>query len=308
MSASDLFTFGEVMALFVATDTDSVVTAREYALQVVGAEANVAVAVSRLGLKSVLMSRVGRDQLGDVVIDELRNEGVDVSRITRVANSTGSMVRNGGTIQPVEISYLRTLSAASTMSPSDLMESDISQTRWVHATGISMAISSTARETVNEALRLARIAKVKISFDLNIRRKLWSEDQAREALRETVHEMDVLFGGADEYQVLWGMQSPEENLARAAEVGVKTAILTAGAGTIRVLSGGIYWEIQPPIVEAVDPVGSGDAFVGATIAGLLSGMDMRDAIVQGSQSGAKVATQIGDWAGLPRGIGGVAGD
>lgn len=304
MSTSDLYTFGEVMALFVATETDSVITSREFELQVVGAEANVAVAVSRLGLRTQFMSRVGLDQLGQVVIDELAKEGVDVSRISRVPHPTGTMVRNRGTTQPVEISYLRTMSAASTMTRSDVMEADIHATRWVHVTGITAAISASARECVRTSMDMARSTKVKLSFDLNIRRKLWSEEIAGEVLRELVQDVDVIFGGSDEYQVVWGSEIPLENLQRAASAGNRTAIMTAGAGVIRVLDEGSYWEFQPPTIIAIDPVGSGDAFVGGVISGLLSGLELHSAIVQGSQSGADVAQQIGDWAGLPRGSGG----
>jgi 2-dehydro-3-deoxygluconokinase len=304
MGAIDLYTFGEVMALFVTSDTDSVVSARQYELQVVGAEANVAVAVSRLGLRAKFMSRVGEDQLGQVVIDELAGEGVDVSAISRVAHPTGTMVRNRGTSQPVEISYLRKFSAGSTIDSRDVKQTDIEGAKWVHLTGITVAISDSAHRAVETALDMARKAKVTVSFDLNIRRKLWSEDRARIALQDLVHDLDVLFGGQDEYEVVFGASDPRENLERAAAANIPTAIMTAGAGSIRILNNGEYWEFQPPTVVAVDPVGSGDAFVGGVISGLLSGMDLKDAIKQGSRSGADVASQIGDWAGLPRGIGG----
>ncbi|MBC7464168.1 MAG: sugar kinase [Actinobacteria bacterium] len=304
MSVTDLYTFGEVMALFVASDTDSVLTGKKYELQVVGAEANVAVALARLGLRAQLMSRVGQDQLGQVVIAELAAEGVDISRISRVAAPTGTMVRNRGTTQPVEISYLRTASAATTICPSDVNPLDIHNTRWVHLTGISAAISSSSCESVLTAMNLARAGGVKLSFDLNIRRQLWSEDAARDALRGLVRNVDVLFGGSDEYAIVWQGSTPSENLIRAAGAGVRTAIMTSGAGVIRVLDEGNYWEYQPPVIVVVDPVGSGDAFVGGVISALLSGLVLKEAIVQGSLSGAAVAEQIGDWAGLPRGVGG----
>lgn len=298
---ADLFTFGEGLALFLAKDTDSVATAREFTLQVAGAEANVAVAVTRLGLSAIYQTRVGTDQLGDVVISELIKEKVDVSRIKRVDNYTGAMVRNRGTSQPVNATYLRLSSAASTMTPSDLERTDIERCRWLHVTGITAAISQSARDTVAEALKIAQTAGTKKSFDLNIRRKLWSEARAREVLLDLVQNVDVLFGGVDEYQVMWGSRDPKSNLSSAIDCGITTAIMTAGPGLIRVLNDGDYFEISPPVVATIDPVGSGDAFVGGTIAGLLSGLDMHRAIVQGSECGATVAAHIGDWVGLPYG-------
>ena len=301
---ADLFTFGEILALFLAKDTDSVPTAREFTLQAAGAEANVAIALTRLGLSAMYQTRVGKDQLGDVVIAELLSENIDVSRIMRVENYTGAMVRNQGALQPVDVTYLRSSSAASTMTPQDLMPADIEESRWLHVTGITAAISQSARDTVVEALKISRASGTRRSFDLNIRRKLWSEARAGEVLREIVHDLDLLFGGVDEYQVLWGSTDPRTNLRSAEAQGIKSAIMTAGPGLIRVLNNGEYFELSPPSVTAIDPVGSGDAFVGGTIAGLLSGLNLMEAILQGTQCGAAVAAQIGDWAGLPSGIGG----
>jgi len=306
ISVADLFTFGEIMALFLASDTDDVKSARAYDLSSAGAEANVAVAVKRLGLDVSFMSRVGKDELGDVVMLELQKENLSTQFVKRVDDYTCALIRNRGTSRAVNVTYLRKSSAGSTMCVDDVQESDIANARWVHATGITAAISLTAREAVIHALNIARANSSKISFDLNIRRKIWSEVQAREVLYEIAQNVDVLFGGEDEYQVVFGSQDPHQNLKKAIERGNKIAVMTAGPGLVRVQDGATYFEISPPVVKAVDPVGSGDAFVGGTIAGLLAGISLRDAIVQGSKSGASVASQFGDWAGLPLGVKGIS--
>jgi 2-dehydro-3-deoxygluconokinase len=74
---------------------------------------------------------------------------------------------------------------------------------------------------------------------------------------------------------------------------------------MRVLHNGERFDVMPDVVETVDPVGSGDAFVGGTIAGILGGLPLRQAILQGSKCGALVASQLGDWTGLPHGASGV---
>ena len=303
---ADLFTFGEILALFLASDTDDVKTARTYDLSAAGAEANVAVAVNRLGLSVSFMSRVGKDELGDVVISELEEEKLLTQYVKRVDEYTCALIRNRGTTRPVNVTYLRKSSAGSTMCVDDLRESDIRNSRWVHATGITAAISLSAREAVVEALAIARSHSIKTSFDLNIRRKIWSEDQARETLFNIAQNVDVLFGGEDEYEVVFGSEKPEQNLEKAIAQGNRIAVMTAGPGLVRVLDGNSYFEITPPVVKAVDPVGSGDAFVGGTIAGLLAGISLKEAIVQGSKSGASVASQFGDWAGLPFGVKGIS--
>jgi 2-dehydro-3-deoxygluconokinase len=270
-----------------------------------GAEVNVAVALARLGLKAQYFSRFGNDQLGSVMLADIEAEGVDVSLSKRVDSFTGAMVRNPGKTAPVEISYLRKGSAASTIEPSDILDSYISSTRWLHATGITCAISESGAKTVKHALEKAAQLKIKSSFDLNIRRKLWSEDAARKVLEPLARDVELLIGGEDEYQVVFGKVDPKQILAEVNKRGCKIAVMTKGDQKMRFSIGGNYEEITPPKVLAVDPVGSGDAFTGGVIAGLLSGMKAEQALEQGSICGALVASMFGDWTGIPTGVAGV---
>jgi 2-dehydro-3-deoxygluconokinase len=270
-----------------------------------GAEVNVAVAISRLGLKAQYFSRFGNDQLGSVMLADIESEGVDVSLAKRVDSFTGAMVRNPGKSAPVEISYLRKGSAASTIEPSDILDSYISSTRWLHATGITCAISESGAKTVKHALEKAAQLKIKSSFDLNIRRKLWSEDVARKVLEPLARDVELLIGGEDEYQVVFGQVEPKQILAEVNKRGCKIAVMTKGDQKMRFSIDGNYEEITPPKVVAVDPVGSGDAFTGGVIAGLLSGMSTTQALEQGSICGALVASMFGDWTGIPSGVAGV---
>ena len=270
-----------------------------------GAEVNVAVAISRLGLKSQYFSRFGNDQLGSVMLADIAAEGVDVSLAKRVNSYTGAMVRNPGKSAPVELSYLRKGSAASTIEPSDILDSYISSTRWLHATGITCAISQSGADTVKIALEKATAMNIKSSFDLNIRRKLWSEEDAKKVLAPLAKNVDLLIGGEDEYQAVFGAQEPKNILAEANKRGCKIAVMTKGDQKMRYSIDGNYAELTPPKVVAVDPVGSGDAFTGGVIAGLLSGMSAQQALEQGSICGASVASMFGDWTGIPTGVAGV---
>ena len=303
--STDLFTFGESLSVFISSDTDSVMSATKFERVTAGAEVNVAVALSRLGLKAQYFSRFGNDQLGSVMLADIKAEGVDVSLAKRVDSFTGAMVRNPGKSAPVEISYLRKGSAASTIEPSDILDSYISSTRWLHATGITCAISESGAKTVKHALEKAAQLKIKSSFDLNIRRKLWSEDAARKVLEPLARDVELLIGGEDEYQVVFGEADPKDILAEVNKRGCKTAVMTKGDQKMRFSIDGNYEEITPPKVVAVDPVGSGDAFTGGVIAGLLSGMSTTQALEQGSICGALVASMFGDWTGIPSGVAGV---
>jgi 2-dehydro-3-deoxygluconokinase len=302
---ADLFTFGEAMALFLASDTDSVLTARTFSRSTAGAEGNVAVGVSRLGLKAHFFTLMGHDELGSAVLSDFAGEGVDISGVKRVESFSSAMVRNPGTTAPVEASYLRKGAAASLMAPSDLDDQVIRSSRWLHTTGITCAISSSAAETAGAGLEKARKFGIKKSFDLNIRRKLWSEAQARKVLEPLAKEVDLLIGGEDEYCAVFGTSDPKVALEIAASRSNRLVVMTKGADQLRYWSDGVTKEVHPPKVKAIDPVGSGDAFTSGVISGLLGGLSISDAITQGTISGARVASQFGDWAGLPTGVGGV---
>jgi 2-dehydro-3-deoxygluconokinase len=300
----DLFTFGEAMALFLAQDTDNVVDAKVFRRSSAGAEGNVAVAVSRLGLDAYFLTRLGSDELGTAVLNDFIAEGVDVSGVIRVPEFTGTMIRNPGTSRIVEATYLRKGSAASTITSADIDMKLFRASRWVHATGITCAISASGAEIVKFALEKSRDMGIARSFDLNIRRKLWSEEQARGVLEPLAHDVDLLIGGEDEYAVVFGELDPRKAIALAHSRGCRIVVMTKGDQPIRYSIDGEYGEIAPPKIKAVDPVGSGDAFTGGVIAGLLSGQSPLPAIRQGSISGARVASQFGDWAGLPTGVNG----
>jgi len=287
--------------VFIASDSDSVMSAQKYERVTAGAELNVAVTLSRLGLKSQYFSRFGNDQLGSVMLADIEAEGVDISLVKRVDSFTGAMVRNSGKSQLVEISYLRKGSAASTIEPQDILDSYISSAKWLHTTGITCAISTTGAATVKYALSKAASLGIKSSFDLNIRRRLWSEADAKKVLAPLASNIELLIGGEDEYQVVFGSNEPKKILAEANKRGCRIAVMTKGDQQLRYCVDGNYEEITPPKVIALDPVGSGDAFTGGAIAGLLSGMSVNQALLQGSICGALVASMFGDWTGIPTG-------
>jgi 2-dehydro-3-deoxygluconokinase len=248
---------------------------------------------------------LGKDHLGENILAGLKNEGIQVGGIKRVDSYTPALVRNRGQDNPIDVTYLRKSSAGSTISIEDIDEKVIASSRWVHVTGISVAISESSAGAVAKAMELARKNSIPISFDINLRRKLWSEAEASKALRLLIHDVELLVGGVDEFAVVWGSSDPEENLRLASAAGVRTAIMTAGDQMMRVLHDSERFDVMPDIVPTVDPVGSGDAFVGGTIAGILGGLSLRDAIAQGSKCGALVASTLGDWTGLPKGASGV---
>ena len=302
---SDLFTFGEALAVFISSDTDSVITAKKFERVTAGAEANVAVAISRLGLKSRFFTKVGNDEIGQTILNDIASEGVDVKDCTTANSFSGSMVRNPGTTNKVEVTYLRKGSAASLISAADIKPEFITDSRWVHTTGITCAISESAANAVQTAQHIARDNNVLQSFDLNLRRKIWSESAAAKTLFPLAQKLELLIGGEDEYQVVFNESDPEKALQIANDRGCNIAVMTKGDQPLRFSINGEVKVLLPPKVKAVDPVGSGDAFTGGTIAALLAGKSALDALTQGSYCGARVASKFGDWTGIPTGKNGI---
>ena len=301
----DLYTFGETLALFMTVDSDSVVTAKNYSMTAAGTEANVAVAAHQLGLDVFFQTKLGPDELGDAVRDKFLEVGLKSDHFIRCDNYTGALVRNHGGTQPFVNTYLRRCSAGSTFSPADVDEEILANSKWLHVTGISVAISQTSKDAVIHAIEIARKNKVGISFDLNYRKKLWSEIEASTELNAIIRDIDVVSGGVDEYEIIFGSKDPEVNLATVAALGVKTVIMTAGPDEMRILHDGKRFNFTPQKVKLVDPVGSGDAFISGTISGLIGGLSIQDAIAQGSKCGAAVAATRGDWALMITGKNGV---
>ena len=185
----DLFTFGETLALFMTTDTDSVITAQNYSMTAAGTEANVAVAAHQLGLKVYFQTKLGPDELGIAVSNKFAEVGLETKHFITCENYTGALVRNHGGTQPFVNTYLRRCSAGSTFSPADLDEAALANSKWLHVTGISVAISDTSKNAVIRALEVARANKVGISFDLNYRKKLWDEEIASTTLKSIIKDL-----------------------------------------------------------------------------------------------------------------------
>jgi 2-dehydro-3-deoxygluconokinase len=302
---ADIYTLGEPLIVFLADDQDDVRTAKKYSISVAGAEVNVAVAATRLGLDVVFQTRVGVDQLGDVVLTQLTNEGVAVAHVTRNDAFTGALVRNRGISSPTNVTYLRKGSAASTMVPSDIDEATLASSKWLHVTGITAAISESAKSTLLKAIEIAKSNQVKISLDLNIRKKLWSDENARDTLAKIANEIDLIIGGVKEFELVFGSVDPELNLQSAMSKGVTLAIMTNGEGEMRICDHGNRFNFTPFFRTTMDPVGSGDAFAAGLLSGLIANLPLLDAIKQGSECGALTASQLGDWPGLPYGTKGI---
>ncbi|MFC9351668.1 sugar kinase [Arthrobacter sp. NPDC057013] len=300
-SAPYVLTFGETMALMRADQPGPLAHASTLTLGIGGSESNVAIGLQRLGVQAVWCGRVGDDSLGQLVEREIRAEGVQTRTVLDEAAPTGLMIKERRTPSAQRVNYYRTGSAGSRISPSDVDEELISSAGLLHLTGITPALSESARATIFEAIAIAKTAKVPVSFDLNYRAKLWSADEAREVYREIIPIADIVFAGDEEAAIAVGAESDPEDLAhRLAKLGPRQSIIKLGAaGAIALIDGQLYR--QPPVlVEAVDTVGAGDAFVAGYLAEFMNHASPPERLQTAAATGAFACLVPGDWEGFPR--------
>ncbi|MFK0237495.1 sugar kinase [Streptomyces vinaceus] len=296
-----LVTLGETMAVLAADRPGPLASGTPLRLGFAGAEATVAIGVSRLGHTASWIGRVGADSAGTMILDGLRGEAVDVTR-ARVddAAPTGLMLRERRTPDHTRVTYYRRGLAGARLDPGDIDPEVVARARVLHVTGITPALGDGPLAAVRRAVDLARAAGVTVSLDLNYRARLWSREEAAAELNHLVTRADVVFAGPDEASLVVPEADPATMARTLLGLGPREAVLKLGArGAVAVTHDGeAVQDIVP--VTPVDPIGAGDAFVAGYLAGLLDGAGLPDRLLLAATCGAFAVAAPGDWEGLPR--------
>ena len=291
----DVVTAGETMVLGVPPRPGRLRHATGLELKIGGAESNLAIALSRLGLSAGWASYLGDDEMGQLVLDRVRAEGVDTSRVSRVKDyPTGLYIREQvGT--EVRVYYYRRGSAASTMPPEAFDQDYLTGATFLHLTGITPALSEECRAF---ALWAAREAGARVSFDVNYRSKLWETGRAREFVEEILPDLYLLFVGDEEARALWGRD--DEGLVRElARKGPEEVVLKrGGAGSLALVENEVL-DLPSFSVAEVDPVGAGDAFAAGYLAGHVWDLPAKERLRVANAMGAMSVATLGDYEGLP---------
>ncbi|MFE8698430.1 sugar kinase [Cytobacillus sp. FJAT-53684] len=297
----DVVTIGESMILFTPDTKGPMRYKSKYLATIAGAESNVAIGLSKLGHKVGWVSRLGNDEFGKKILAFLRGEGVDVSQvILDPVNQTGLYFKEMISSNDVRVHYYRRNSAASLMKPTDLNESYLAKAKYLHISGITPALNDTCYETILKAIDIAKRNGVKVVFDPNLRRKLWSEEKAKKVLLEITERSDIILPGIDEGEFLTGEETPERIAKTLYEIGPSIVVLKLGE------KGAYYYTKEEnkyvpayPVKQVIDPVGAGDGFAAGFISGLLDGLTMYTAVERATVIGSMVTMVEGDVEGLP---------
>lgn len=264
-----------------------------------GDTSNVVIAAARSGARVAYVSRVGTDPFGRALMALWAREGVDTRYVVTDAQAhTGVYFVSHGP-SGHEFSYLRAGSAASRLRGADIPGEVLAKARFVHASGISLAISTEAADAVLEALGAARRAGSRVVFDLNLRLRLWPLARARALVRETLAMAHVAFATEEEMDLLFGCADANAACVYLHGLGVQVAVVKRGARGLMVHDGRQVIDIGGHSVEAVDATGAGDALCGAMLARLAAGDDLAAAARYANAAAALSTTGFGAVTPLP---------
>ncbi|MGV9709107.1 sugar kinase [Gordonia sp. NPDC003424] len=269
-----------------------------------GGEANTASTLSGLGVPTAWMSRVGADGFGRYMLRTLGGRGVDVSGVVvDPSRPTGIYVKECGTDTHRDLPtgdsrmlYYRKGSAASALDVGDIRRGRaadlLARVDLVHVSGITAALSDTARRTVDALLN----GPHRTSFDLNYRRALWGDDRgrARRILGDCISRSDIVLAGADEAAEVFGTGDPDRLRRMFPEP--EYLVIKNDAHVVTGFRGDERVDVPALTVRVVERIGAGDAFAGGYLAGLLEGRDHTYSIRLGHACAASALSRHADVA------------
>ncbi len=231
-----------------------------------GDTSNAIIAAARQGARTAFFTALGDDAFGRDFLKLWDREGVDRSRVTMPADSrTGIYFITHGP-DGHEFTYLRAGSAASLVGPGDVPADLIAAARVLHVSGISQGISPSAADAVFEAVAAAKRSGTVVSYDTNLRLRLWPLERARAIIHAGVAKSDICLPGLDDARQLTGLDRPEEICDAYLATGCSIVALTMGKDGTMVAVPGERRLIPARPVTAVDATGAGDTFDGAFLA------------------------------------------
>jgi 2-dehydro-3-deoxygluconokinase len=305
----DVVTFGEAMVRLSPPNSQRLEQTQSLDVHVGGAELNVAVGVTRFGMKSAWVSKLPKNGLGWLIRDRAREFGVDCSHI--VWSDKGRVgiyfVEFGASPRASSVLYDRANSAISMVQPGEIDWGKIfTGSKHFHLSGITPALSTSAAETTLEALKAAKKAGCTVSYDLNYRKKLWTPADAKKIQEPMMADVDILITTEEDTNVVFGIK--EKNYETAAEKLAQTFKFKIVAITLRedlsvlrnnwtaiAYQDGKIFKDRKYEVEIVDRVGAGDSFTAGFLYGWIKEKDIQKGVQYGNAFAALKHTVPGDF-------------
>ncbi|WP_419738829.1 sugar kinase [Ruegeria sp.] len=265
-----------------------------------GDTSNCAIAAARQGASVGYVTHVGADTFGNSFMDLWKAEGIDTSTVRQVADAhTGVYFVTHGA-NGHEFSYFRAGSASSRMEPDDLPMAALKSAKILHVSGISQAISDVAADTVFRAIQIVKDGGGLVSYDTNLRLKLWPIERARAVTHAAMSKCDIALPGLDDAEQLTGLSDPDDIADFYLNHGAKIVALTLGAEGTLVATPDKRERVKGRRVEAVDATAAGDTFDGAFLSRIVAGDDPFQAARYANAAAALSTQGYGAVAPMPR--------
>ena len=292
-------TFGELLMRLAPPDHQRIVQASHFSVGYTGAEANVAALLASLGVDAASVSRVPDSEVGQACVDYLRRYGIDTHHIVRGGGRLGLFyLETGASQRASKVIYDRDHTSLRNASPDDFdWDAILDGADWLHFSGTAPASGPAIIDALEMGLVQAKKRGMRVSCDLNYRRKLWTPEEARAAMTRLMPHIDVLIGNEEDALTVFGIAAETIDVVRgeldtdsyrrvAGQLTemfeldiVATSLRTSISASVNRWAGLLYCEGDQYLSRTylidpiVDRVGGGDAFSGGLIFGLLEGMD-----------------------------------
>ena len=296
----DVIALGEPMVEFCATGTGRLSEMDLFKRGWGGDTSNFAVAAARTGSSVSHLCRLGDDEFGRSFMELWSREGIDTEKVIIESGAWTaiyliSLMEGGGH----DFTYYRAGSAASRYSVEDLDQEYLSNAKVFHTSGISLAVSETLREAAFRAIEYCRDNGAHITFDINMRPKLWPINTARAVFNYAFTLTDTVFASMEDMNLLYSITDPNDAALHLREMGVKTVVIKHGGMGCYVYTGSVEFTSPGYKVDVLDTTGSGDAFDGAWVSAMLDGLPLRKRASFANAVGALTATGLGAVTPIP---------
>jgi sugar/nucleoside kinase (ribokinase family) len=300
-SPPTVLTFGEALVGYGSVE-ENLRTATQFSRFPGGADLNVAVGLTRLGVRATWASVLGEDAHGDYVADAVDQLGI-TPLVRRTAGPTALMFKAGGIGGDPEVLQVRHQTAFA-QHADVLLTADVLAFHGIdhlHLTGIVFGISPVVRLAALTLLDAALDAGLSVSFDPNLRLNLWPDQQEMRGVINTVAaQANVVMPGLAEGRLLTGHRDAEAVAKTYLQAGAREVVVKLGAdGAHAWTADGQTARSRRFAVTPIDTVGAGDGFVAGYLAAFLAGSSLQQRVDQGAAGGALVTTRRGDLAAMP---------
>ncbi|MFB0545438.1 MAG: PfkB family carbohydrate kinase [Anaerolineae bacterium] len=304
----DVVTFGEAMIRLCPPNFRRLEQTTSLEVTAGGAELSVAAGVSRLGLTSAWVSRLPDNPLGRMVRNKASEFGVDTSHIVWAEGERVGIyfIEYGASPRPSSVLYDRANSAISNIKVGEVdWKAVFTDCKLFHTSGITPALSDTAAEVTAEALKAAKEAGCKVSYDLNYRARLWSQEKARECQTPLMDYVDILITTEEDTERVFGIKGEDykEVAAKLADRFKFEVVTITLRGTPSVwrntwtaiaYADGKFHDDVTYDIEVVDRVGGGDSYTSGFLYGYLTG-DVEKGVRYGNAFSALKQTSWSDF-------------